>query len=67
MQKYLGHDILQITMDLYTSVMPQHMESEMNKLADAFDVILQSGANLVEEQYKNIVYNAKITVFVETQ
>ena len=54
-------------MDLYTSVMPQHMESEMNKLADAFDVILQSGANLVEEQYKNIVYNAKITVFVETQ
>lgn len=56
-----------MAMYIYISVMPQHMESEMNKLADAFDAILQSGANLVEEQYKNIVYNAKITVFVETQ
>lgn len=62
-QKYLGHATLQMTMDLYTSVMPQHMETEMNKFADVLDTISQSGDNLVEEQYKNTVHNAKITVF----
>ena len=43
--------------------MSQHMETEMNKFADVLDTILQSGDNLVEEQYKNTVHNAKITVF----
>ena len=62
-QKYLGHATLQMTMDLYTSVMPQHMETEMNKFADVLDTISQSGDNLVEKQYKNTVHNAKITVF----
>ncbi len=62
-QKYLGHATLQMTMDLYTSVMPQHMETEMNKFADVLDTISQSGDNLVEKQYKNTIHNAKITVF----
>lgn len=62
-QKYLGHATLQMTMDLYTSVMPQHMETEMNKFADVLDTISQLGDNLVEKQYKNTIHNAKITVF----
>ena len=36
-QTYLGHATLQMTMDLYTSVLEEHKMSEMNKLETIFD------------------------------
>jgi integrase len=37
-QTYLGHATLQMTMDLYTSVMPQKKMSGVEKLADSIDI-----------------------------
>ena len=38
-QSYLGHASLQMTMDLYTSVLSEHMTSEMDKLNDSIEKI----------------------------
>ena len=51
-QSYLGHATLQMTMDLYTSVLPQHQMSEMDKLENALDDINNSSDKLVDEQYE---------------
>ncbi len=32
-QAYLGHATLQMTMDLYTAVMPKYLVSEMDKIS----------------------------------
>lgn len=52
-QKYLGHATLQMTMDLYTSVLKEHMSSEMDKLDDAFDKLDGYGDNMIEQRYSN--------------
>lgn len=51
-QKYLGHATLQMTMDLYTAVMPKHLSSEMEKLDDELEKISQSGEELIDSRYK---------------
>lgn len=51
-QSYLGHATLQMTMDLYTSVLPQHQMSEMDKLENALDNISNNSDKLVDEQYE---------------
>ena len=51
-QSYLGHATLQMTMDLYTSVLPQHQMSEMDKLENVLDDISNSSDKLVDEQYE---------------
>lgn len=56
-QSYLGHASLQMTMDLYTSVLPQHLASEMNKLEDTLNVMEESGEQFIEEHYEAFVKN----------
>ena len=52
-QSYLGHATLQMTMDLYTSVLKEHMSDEMDKLDEAFEKLDGYGDNLVEQKYAN--------------
>ena len=59
-QAYLGHATLQMTMDLYTAVMPQHLSNEMEKMSEVLDKISQNGENLAEEQYEFVVKKKKI-------
>lgn len=56
-QKYLGHATLQMTMDLYTSVLQEHMSSEMDKLDDIFEKIEDYGDNITEQKFANSVEN----------
>ena len=42
-QKYLGHATLQMTMDLYTSVMPKHLSNEIDKLDNELEKLSKSG------------------------
>ena len=51
-QSYLGHATLQMTMDLYTSVLPQHLKNEMDKLENVLDNIGENSDRLVDEQYE---------------
>lgn len=53
-QSYLGHSSLQMTMDLYTAVMPEHLSSEMDKL----DIAL---AEMVSEEFENELVQQKYT------
>ena len=59
-QAYLGHATLQMTMDLYTAVMPQHLSNEMEKMSEVLDKISQNGENIAEEQYESVVKKKKI-------
>lgn len=56
-QKYLGHATLQMTMDLYTSVLQEHMSSEKDKLDDIFEKIEDYGDNVAEQKFVNSVEN----------
>lgn len=56
-QKYLGHATLQMTMDLYTSVLQEHMSSEMDKLDDIFEKIEDYGDNIAEQRFAESVEN----------
>lgn len=56
-QKYLGHATLQMTMDLYTSVLQEHMSSEMDKLDDIFEKMEDYGDNIAEQRFANSVEN----------
>ena len=50
-QKYLGHATLQMTMDLYTHVLENHLSDEMDKLEDRLESIELSSDNLAEKRY----------------
>lgn len=58
-QAYLGHATLQMTMDLYTSVMPKYMASEMEKVEDVFDKISDMSEDLMQRQFEK-QYNSNI-------
>lgn len=62
-QAYLGHASLQMTMDLYTSVMPKQMETEMDKVSRELDRISEAGDELAEKQFENMASNNKIVSF----
>lgn len=62
-QAYLGHASLQMTMDLYTSVMPKQMETEMDKVSRELDRISGYGDELAEKQFENMSSNNKIVSF----
>lgn len=62
-QAYLGHATLQMTMDLYTSVMPKQLADEMDKVSAVFDKITENEDVYVEEQYKSIINKDKIISF----
>lgn len=52
-QSYLGYASLQITMDLYTSVFPQHLKTEMYKLENTLDDIEEKSEKLIDEKYES--------------
>ena len=62
-QTYLGHATLKMTMDLYTTVLPEHMENEMYKLDMA--LAETDGETTHEEFVKNdyILHGSEINVF----
>ena len=51
-QGYLGHATLQMTMDLYTSVLKEHQMLEMEKLDEILNKIDLNKDNLAEERYE---------------
>lgn len=53
-QSYLGHATLQMTMDLYTSVLKEHSESEMGKLDDTMGKFEELSDVFAEEEYSNM-------------
>lgn len=50
-QTYLGHASIQMTMDLYTSVLTAQKQEEMLKLENVLDEVFESGDAIVEERY----------------
>ena len=52
-----------MTMDLYTSVMPKQMETEMDKVSNELDRISEHGDELAEKQFENMASNNKIVSF----
>lgn len=65
-QAYLGHATLQMTMDLYTSVMPKHMASEMEKVESVFDKISEMGDELAQKQFESKQYNNIVPIRGDT-
>lgn len=51
-QTYLGHATLQMTMDLYTSVLGNHRQEEMQKLENVLNDVLECGDINIEERFK---------------
>lgn len=52
-QTYLGHASLQMTMDLYTSVLSNQKQDEMKKLETVLDNVFECGDSIAEEKYNN--------------
>lgn len=51
-QTYLGHASLQMTMDLYTSVLATHKQEEMKKLESVMDDVFECGDSITEERFR---------------
>ena len=51
-QTYLGHATLQMTMDLYTSVVGNHRQEEMQKLENVLNDVFECVDNNIEEKFK---------------
>lgn len=50
-QSYLGHATLQMTMDLYTTVLKEHKISEMDKLNCMLEQINENGDLITQQKY----------------
>ena len=60
-QTYLGHASLQMTMDLYTSVLSYQKQDEMKKLETVLDNVFECGDSIAEEKYNSkILQQSKI-------
>ena len=62
-QAYLGHASLQMTMDLYTSVLPKHLTNEMDKVSEVLDRLDKNGDDIVDSCYNKSVKSNKIISF----
>lgn len=62
-QAYLGHATLQMTMDLYTSVLPKHLVNEMDKVSEVLDRLDKQGDDIVDNCYNKTVQSNKIISF----
>lgn len=51
-QTYLGHATLQMTMDLYTSVLGNHRQEEMQKLENVLNDVFECVDSNIEEKFK---------------
>lgn len=54
-QSYLGHASLQMTMDLYTSVLQTHKKTEMDKLDSTLEKISEDSDNIYEQKYDDFM------------
>ena len=54
-QSYLGHASLQMTMDLYTSVLKEHKMSEMDKLGNVLAKISDNGDDIYNKKYEDLI------------
>lgn len=61
-QSYLGHATLQMTMDLYTSVLREHQVSEMDKLNLELEKISTYGEELVDSQFEKKIKKSQKVV-----
>lgn len=59
-QKYLGHASLQMTMDLYTSVLESQKHEDMKKLEGVLDEVFDNGDLIVEQKYSSIRQDEKL-------
>ena len=61
-QTYLGHASLQMTMDLYTSVLATHKQEEMKKLESVMNDVFECGDSITEERFRqNEIKQNKVT------
>ena len=51
-QSYLGHASLQMTMDLYTSVLKSHSREEIHKLENILDDVFETGDHIAEKRFE---------------
>ena len=61
----MGHASLQMTMDLYTAVLPEHMHSEMNKFEESFNEFenIDFEYKLIEQKYTASNMSKKVVNF----
>ena len=52
-----------MTMDLYTSVMPRHMATEMDKVSNVMDELAESGEKLAESRFDAIQNSNIIPIY----
>lgn len=64
-QDYLGHATLQMTMDLYTSVMDKHKKSEMGKLEEMIQEINWKGNEITEQRYERAMEKNTVADVIE--
>ena len=58
-QTYLGHATLQMTMDLYTTVLKEHKTSEMDKLSNILEQINENENMIMQQKYDKIQSESK--------
>ena len=57
-QAYLGHASLQMTMDLYTTVLPDYLSDEMEKLDERVEELEEEGRKILEKKTNIINFSA---------
>ena len=62
-QSYLGHATIKMTMDLYTTVLPEYMESEMGKLDIAFAEINDENTQDEMIEKRHVIYTATLKTY----
>ena len=53
-QTYLGHATLQMTMDLYISVLSVQKQQDMDKLENLLDDVFESSEDVAEQKYNRL-------------
>lgn len=56
-QSYLGHATLQMTMDLYTSVLKEYKDTEMTKLDNILTEISENDEKIAQQKYDDFIKN----------
>ena len=64
-QDYLGHATLQMTMDLYTSVMDDHKKSEMERFNGMIEDIKEMGEEIAEQKYRDMLEKSNVADVID--
>ena len=57
-QHFLGHATLQMTMDLYTSVLPKHAEDEMCKFDERTELLEEESREIMKRKSNIVIFSA---------